>query len=110
MKIKHIFYISCPTKEICKKNNAQNSVTNIQFKLAYNCNYYISFLLGPTSRAWIFEKRRIQPGRGDRGQLEDSLLGPHRRRTPDGGDNWKKLDSYSTLKVIVTVRNITHLF
>jgi len=37
------------------------------------------------AQVWIFEKRLIKPGRD---QLGDFLLGPHRRQTPDGGENW----------------------
>src|SRR6218665_1437683 len=33
-----------------------------------------------------FEKRRIKP---ERDQLGDFLLGPHLRRTLDGGENWE---------------------
>src|SRR6218665_4150870 len=36
-------------------------------------------------RVWLFEKRRIKPGRD---QLVDFLLGSHCRRTPDGEENW----------------------
>ena len=35
-------------------------------------------------RAWIFEKRRINPGRDE---LGDFLLGPHHWRTPGGEEN-----------------------
>src|SRR6218665_4133376 len=36
-------------------------------------------------REWTFEKRRIKSGRD---QLGDFSLRPHRRRTPDGRENW----------------------